>query len=228
MKNFLLTVGLIVASAVAFYFWNSLQRASREIDNLAEAYQNAIEEGGDKPLEIIKTVVDTSMNKSAATVRPRETTDLSLYVSRGYADTLKKALDIAVKDIDRLQRFTATLQDSIIGLLSIDSSGIHWASMSDNVFDIRYNLDSNVFYPKVTLDLSVISHPYRPRFFARRQLVTTIMANDKRVDIGNIRQVNKITLPSRFGLDVTFGAVMTPHGLTYGVGAGLGYRIKEF
>jgi len=228
MKRFIIASVMVAMAVALFIVGRAYLNELRENKTLAEAFEAQVAKNANQPLEIIKYVKDTVTNQAAATVAPIETTDLSLYVSRGYADTLRTALNIAVNKIERLERFTVTLQDSIAGIITTDTNGTQWASMKDNVFDIRYNFASNMFYPQVSLNLDVISHQYRPGFFKRRQVLSTVVAYDKRVDISNIRQVNKITLPSRFGLDVFAGAVMTPGGLTYGVGAGLGYRIKEF
>jgi len=228
MKNFSYVVVIMVLSVALTVSIRGCVAERKENKKLAEAHQEALKQGLDQPTEIIKTVRDTVYKISAATTKPTQTLDPTLYVSKGYADTISKALDIAVKHINRQDRFVATLQDSIKGLLEKDEQGTRWASVKDNIFDIRYNLDSNIFYPKVTLAVDIIGHDKPGGLLKRRQYYSTIMIPDERVEISNVRQVNKITLPSRFGLDVTFGAVMTPHGLTYGVGAGLGYRIKEF
>lgn len=229
MKKFIAAAGFVAMSVAIIILIRAWLHERRENETLSAAYKTQVEKNGNTPLEIIKTIVDTVYwPSSSATVAPIETADLSLYVSRSYADSISKALKIAVKDIDRLERFNVTLQDSIAGILTTDTNGMQWASMKDNVFDIRYNLSSNMFYPKVTLDVDIIGHKYKPTFFAKRKVLSTIVASDPRIEISNIRQVNQITLPSRFGIDLTAGVMMTPLGLTYGVGAGIGYRIKEF
>ncbi|HWK58098.1 MAG TPA: hypothetical protein VNQ80_12200 [Parapedobacter sp.] len=228
MKTFIIAAVMVAMTVALFIVSRAYLTELRENETLSDAFTAQVEKNANQPLEIIKTITDTVYKQSAATVAPIETTDLSLYVSRGYADTLRQALNIAVNKITRLERFTITLQDSIAGILSTDANGTQWATMADNTFNIRYNRTSNMFYPQVSLNLDVIAHEQKPGLFKRRQVLSTIVANDPRIQISNVRQVNKITLPSRFGIDLFGGAVMTPYGLTYGVGAGFGYRIKEF
>lgn len=228
MKEFWTRIALIVVAIIAVSAVRSCVFEQKEREKLSEQYGQSLREGKEATLEAIRTVTDTVYKVKADTYVPIETTDPSMYVSKGYADTLALALNIATKDIERLERYKITLEDSIKGLLTVDESGVQWASIKDNIFDIRYNIDSNIFYPRVSLGLDIISHPYKRHFFARREIVNTVIVPDHRIQISNVRQVNKVTMPSRFGIDLTAGAVLTPHGLTYGVGAGLGYRLIEF
>jgi len=228
MKNFITIAALVVMSVITLMAVRSCNQERRERTRLERAYEKSEKSRADQILDPIRTVTDTIYMISGATVAPQEARDMTMYVSKGYADTMKQALNIAVEDLERMERFTAELQDSIRGLLEVDTNGTQWAILKDNVFDVKYNFATNMWYPKVRLDFDVLGHKYKPGFFSKRQVVTTIVANDPRVQIGNIRSVNKITLPSRFGLDVTVGPVATPHGLTYGVGVGLGYRVIEF
>lgn len=228
MKDFLFKLAFIALVILAISAIRAYYIERSENKKLSEAYEHSLREGKEQALEPIRTTIDTASNTRAQTYRPIQTVDPSLYVSKDYADTLARALNIAVRQIDRLERYTLTLEDSIVGLKSVDSLGVSWASIKDNVFDIRYNIDSNIFYPRVNLGIDIIGHTEKRHFFARREVVNTVVVNDPRIRINNVRQINRITLPSRFGLDITAGAVLTPQGLTYGVGAGLGYRLIEF
>lgn len=228
MKNFWTRIALFAMTIVAISSIRACVIERTEKEKLSEQYASSLKDGTEKTLEAIRTVVDTVYRIKGDTYRPINTTDPSLFVSRGYADTLARALNIATKDIERLERYNVALEDSIRGLLTTDDKGVRWASVKDNIFDIRYNIDSNIFYPRVTLGIDIVSHRYRRNIFSRPEVVNTVIVPDERIRVHNVRQVNRIPLPSRFGIDLTAGAVLTPHGLTYGVGAGLGYRLVEF
>lgn len=228
MKNLIAVLTIVALTTALSVSVRSCTHHRDESKQLAEAYQEILKRGLDEPLEIIRTVRDTVYGISAVTTKPVQTLDPTMYISKGYADTLVQALNIAARDIQSLQRQKITLQDSIKGLLERDALGVRWASIRDSVFDIRYNLDSNIFYPRVTLDLDIIGHRQPGSLFRKAQFYSSVLAHDPRVVFSHIRQVNKVSYPSRFGLDITAGAVFTPQGLTYGVAAGLGYRLIEF
>src|SRR5690606_24921316 len=94
----------------------------KENKELSSAYEQAVKTGVSAPLEVIKRVTDTVYQTSTATVRPIHTQDpdVSKYVSKTYADSIARALDIAVKNINSLSRVTVKLRDSIHGILSQD------------------------------------------------------------------------------------------------------------
>src|SRR5690606_5028261 len=82
-----------------------------------DAYQLDIEKNGETPLIPIGQHKDPVRNTSSVTVAPVQTRDLSGYVPKSYADSLKASESIKAGQIIRLQRFVVTLQDSIKGLL---------------------------------------------------------------------------------------------------------------
>src|SRR5690606_15888693 len=141
--------------------------------------------------EVIKRVTDTVYQTSTATVRPIHTQDpdVSKYVSKTYSDSIARALDIAVKNINSLSRVTVKLRDSIQGILSQDQDGIRWASMKDKTFDIRYNQTDNIFYPQVTLSLDQLDYRKRASIFHQWQYLSDFRASDPRIEFSGIHRV---------------------------------------
>src|SRR5690606_8074253 len=182
------------------------------------------------PLIIEKVIPDTSTNKVSYIYQPIETTGpVEGYVSKGLADTLAAALNVATKQIDRLTAKLISVEGAGKGERVTDT--IHkteWLVMRDPVFDVKVNLGNDSIFPSAKIGLAQAYAPYRKNIFSRYEYRSVIRASDARVQISNIYDVNKVPKSPRWGIGVTAGPVVTPNGLTWGAALGVSYDIIQF
>ncbi|NJI75823.1 hypothetical protein HCX49_21740 [Sphingobacterium kitahiroshimense] len=221
MKNFIFILLIAVCGIIAFTFYQenkSLQLANKDLAELKP---------GNAYNPIIKR--DTIAGKSKIVYLPAETpNNIGDYVSKSVADSLQTALKIAVKDLKSYKSFVITLQDSLKGNVYKDKAGLQWASLKDKTFDIRYNIDSNLWIPKVTIKPELLTYRTRKSIFHPYKYNSAIIVDDSRAEISFVQDFTKIKQPSRWGIGAFGGPIMTPVGLSYGVGLGLTYDLISF
>lgn len=220
MKNFIFILLIAVCGIIAFSFYKENQSLTLENKQLAEL------KPGNAYNTIIKT--DTVPGKSMVVYLPSETPSIGDYVSKSVADSLQAALKIAVKDLKSYKSFVITLQDSLKGNLYKDNQGAQWASLKDKTFDIRYNIDSNLWLPKVTLQPQLVTYRTRKSIFHKYKYNSAIIVDDARAEISFVQDFTKIKQPSRWGIGAFGGPLVSPAGLSYGVGLGLTYDLISF
>lgn len=221
MKNFIFILLIAVCGIIAFTFYQenkSLQLGNKDLAELKP---------GNAYNPIIKR--DTIAGKSTIVYLPAETpNNIGDYVSKSVADSLQTALKIAVKDLKSYKSFVITLQDSLKGNVYKDKAGLQWASLKDKTFDIRYNIDSNLWIPKVTIKPELLTYRTRKSIFHPYKYNSAIIVDDARAEISFVQDFTKIKQPSRWGIGAFGGPIMTPVGLSYGVGLGLTYDLISF
>lgn len=221
MKNFIFILLIAVCGIIAFAFYKENNSLKLENKQLSESKH------GNAYNTIIKT--DTVPGKSMVVYLPAETPgNIGDYVSKSVADSLQTALKIAVKDLKSYKSFVITLQDSLKGNVYKDKQGAQWASLKDKTFDIRYNIDSNLWIPKITLKPELLTYRTRKSIFHPYKYNSAIIVDDARAEISFVQDFTKIKQPSRWGIGAFGGPVMTPVGLSYGVGLGLTYDLISF
>ena len=180
---------------------------------------------------IIDTLYDTITNTTTVIYKPVVTTkDPANFVSKGLADTLAKALKVAVNKIERLEAKIISIQASGKGERSIDTTTkAEWLMLNnDPTFDVRVNLTNDSIYPTVRLRLMQAYAPYKKNIFSRTEYRSVIRANDARVRITDIQEVNKVPKSPRWGISAFGGPMVSNIGLNYGFGVGLTYDIIQF
>lgn len=221
MKNFIFILLIAVCGIIAFTFYQenkSLQLANKDLAEL---------KSGNAYNPVIKR--DTIAGKSTIVYLPAETpNNIGDYVSKSVADSLQTALKIAVKDLKSYKSFVITLQDSLKGNVYKDKAGVQWASLKDKTFDIRYNIDSNLWIPKVTIKPELLTYRTRKSIFHPYKYNSAIIVDDARAEISFVQDFTKIKQPSRWGIGAVGGPIITPMGLSYGVGLGLTYDLISF
>ena len=226
MKTLLITIIVFCLVAIGIQFRNNLELKKQNTELAAQPAQS-----------VYVTVTDTirEEGKTIFKYRPVQSNlSLDQYVSKGLADTLADALRITKSDRDSWMRkarsyeaFTVVLQDSLKGIKYNDSRG-QWAHLKDKTFDIRYNIDSNIWIPKVNLTARKIVYPERKNIFQPYKYNAAWIFDDERVQISNLQDYVKVKQPSRWGISAIGGPVVTPYGFTYGFGLGLSYDIISF
>lgn len=225
MKTLLISIIVICWAIIGIQFNANRNLKKQNIELAARPAQSIY-------IPVIDTIRDTTKGETIFKFRPVQSTlSLDQYVSKGLADTLADALRITKSERDNWIRkaksyeaFTVVLQDSLHGIKYNDSRG-QWAHLKDKTFDIRYNIDSNIWIPKVNLTARKIVYPERKNIFQPYQYNAAWIFDDDRIQISNLQDYTKVKQPSRWGISAIAGPVITPSGLTYGFGLGLSYDI---
>jgi len=136
---------------------------------------------------------------------------------------------VAANKIDRLQSQLISVKAEAKGVRNKDTvTNTEWLTMKDNVFDVKVNLSNDSIYPSAKLRLTQAYAPYKRNIFSRTEYRSVIQANDHRVRISEIIDVNKVPKSSRWGVSLFGGPVVSGHGLTYGAGLGLSFDLIQF
>lgn len=231
MKNFIVIViisALTLAGVILFRKW---QESKKEYSTLYDTYQEALKVDKAVPLVIRDTIIDTVAGTATYGYRPIQTTGpIEGYVSKGFADTMAQALGVAVKEIDRLKSHIVTVEGKGKGERITDTiRKTEWLVLkNDPIFDVRVNLKNDSIYPMARVKIDQAYAPYRKNIFSRTEYRSVIRANDIRIKISEIYDVNKVPKSPRWSIGLFGGPVATPAGFTYGVGLGLTYDIIQF
>lgn len=220
MKNFIFACVIVLIGILAFTLYRQNQTLKADYETLSKSKSRS---------PAYNTIIVTDTLPGTVTYVPIETEgNIGDFVSKSVADTLQAALKIALKDVKSWKSFALTLQDSIKGTTYRDNQGAQWAQLKDNTFDIRYNIDSNLWIPKVSINPTLVTYRKRKNIFSPYKYYSSIMVNDDRAQISLVQDITKTKQPSRWGIGAFGGPVVTPKGLSYGVGLGLTYDIISF
>lgn len=224
MRYFLLCVVIVIVGIIAFTFYQenkSLKAEYKQMSDLKDSV-NAYN-------TIVGTTHDSLGQKTIIRYIPIETNrNIGDFVSKSVADTLQAALKIALKDVKSWKSFAITLQDSLKGTRYQDHKGAQWAQLKDKTFDIRYNIDSNLWIPKVTIKPELLTYRSRKSIFHPYKYYSAIIVSDDRAQISLVQDITKVKQPSRWGIGAFGGPIMTPNGFSYGVGLGVTYDLISF
>lgn len=226
----ILIVALVVSVVAIFILTRKWVNSEKEYKTLNNAYQQALLSGKVAPLHIRDTIFDTVAGTVSYIYSPIQTEKpVTNYVSKGLADTLARALGVATEKIDRLQSELVSVKGKGKGERYTDTiTKTKWLAMKDPVFDVKVNLDNDSIYPGATIALDRAYAPYKKNLFSRYEYRSVIRARDPRVTISNLYDVNKVPKSPRWGVSFIGGPVVTPKGLSYGVGVGLTYDLISF
>ncbi|MGJ1407460.1 hypothetical protein [Sphingobacterium siyangense] len=226
----ILIVALVVSVVAIFILTRKWVNSEKEYKSLNNAYQQALLSGKVAPLHIRDTIFDTVAGTVSYIYSPIQTEKpVTNYVSKGLADTLARALGVATEKIDRLQSELVNVKGKGKGERYTDIiTKTKWLAMKDPVFDVKVNLDNDSIYPGATIALDRAYAPYKKNLFSRYEYRSVIRARDPRVTISNLYDVNKVPKSPRWGISFIGGPVVTPKGLSYGVGVGLTYDLISF
>ncbi|MGJ1419996.1 hypothetical protein ACR79T_10245 [Sphingobacterium spiritivorum] len=224
MKNFIFILLLVGFTIIVVRQCRTNQSLKKEND----LYKTASSFATSKNV-VIDTIIDTVEGQTIIKYIPIETKqNLTDYVSKSVADTLAQALKIAVKDIKSWKSYAMALNDTISGLRFKDEQGQQWATLKDKTFDIKYNIDSNIWNLGISIDNKLITYRARKSIFQPYRYYSAISASDERIKFSNVKDVSYVKTPSRWGIGFNAGPIFTPSGLTYGVGFGLTYDLIPF
>src|SRR5690606_14963348 len=165
---FFLILALVAATVIGFVLFRAWQDTETELATMSEQYDIARQTNNAAPLIIEKVIPDTSTNKVSYIYQPIETTGpVEGYVSKGLADTLAAALNVATKQIDRLTAKLISVEGAGKGERVTDT--IHkteWLVMRDPVFDVKVNLGNDSIFPSAKIGLAQAYAPYRKNIFS--------------------------------------------------------------
>jgi hypothetical protein len=242
MKNFifaLIVVALGVSNVISIRSCSSERRDKEQ----AEKFIERMAQGGiAAPLAPVDTVRDSvngvNLNVYKPTVHNGENVADSYAISPGFVDSLQMALDKSVssgkakdREILSLSKMNVALQAQLQGTYSRDTLGRLWATAKDDVFNVRFNVDSGRFDIGANIPLAFADYTVGSGWFKRKKLYTATYSPDNRIQFNNVYTVrrNPDFKRSMWGLGATFGPTVTPEGFNYlGVTVGLQYLIKEF
>ncbi|WP_286753864.1 MULTISPECIES: hypothetical protein [Sphingobacterium] len=226
----ILIVALVACLVAIFILFRNWIGSENEYKSLNKAYQEALSSGTAAPLHIRDTIYDTVAGTVSYIYNPIQTEKpVTNYVSKGLADTLARALGVATEKIDRLQSELVSVKGKGKGERYTDTiTKTKWLAMKDPVFDVKVNLENDSIYPGATIALDRAYAPYKKNIFSRYEYRSVIRARDPRVTISNLYDVNKVPKSPRWGISFIGGPVVTPKGLSYGVGVGLTYDLISF
>ena len=230
-STFFLGLLLILSGIAIVVLFRKYNAERKELKTLNEQYQNALKANKAVPLPILDSIVDTSSNSKTIIYQTIQTKEpVNGYVSKGLADTLALALKVATKELDRVSSMLVTANAKGKGERITDTiKKTEWLVMGkDPVFDVRVNLKNDSIFPSAKIRLSQAYAPYRKNIFSRYQYRSAIMANDSRIQISEIYDVNKVPKSPRWGLGVTVGPVFSQKGLSWGASLGLTYDVIQF
>lgn len=226
---FILSTFLVLALVAGCALFVKFKSVNKEYNNLLDRHQRMV---GNHPdtVQIISLVKDTVHNTSTTTYAPVQTTEeISGYVSKAEADRMAEALNVAANKIDRLQSQLITIKAETKGTRHKDTvTNTEWLTMKDNVFDVKVNLTNDSIFPSAKIRLTQAYAPFKRNIFSRTEYRSVIQANDHRVRISEIIDVNKIPKSSRWGISAFGGPMVSQKGLTYGVGMGLTFDLIQF
>lgn len=231
MKNFIIILVITALTVVGIILFREWRQSSKEYSTLYEQYQEALKADKPAPLVIRDTIIDTVEGTATYGYRPIQTTGpVEGYVSKGFADTLARALGVATKEIDHLKSYIAKVEGKGKGERVTDTMRkVEWLVLKgDPIFDVRVNLTNDSIYPAATIKLDHAYAPFRKNIFSSTEYRSVIRANDTRIKISDVYDVNRVPKSPRWSIGIFGGPVATPTGLTYGVGAGVTYDIIQF
>lgn len=228
--TFFLILALVASSVIGFVLFREWRGTKKELATMSEQYEAALQSNNAAPLVIRDTIIDTTNNSISYIYNPIQTTGpVDGYVSKGLADTLAAALKVATNKIDRLESKIISIAGAGKGERVTDTvRKTEWLVLTDPVFDVKVNLGNDSIFPSAKIQLDQAYAPYRKNVFSRYEYRSVVRASDKRVEISNIYDVNKVPKSPRWSIGVFGGPLATPKGLTYGVGLGLSYDIIQF
>lgn len=229
-QTFTLATALTIFVVLVFVLFNSWRTSQSDYNKLSEQYRQLVNNPA-QPLVVRDTIIDTANNTAGVIYVPVNTpNDVSQYVPKGLADTLAMALKVAVKKLERVESKLISIEAKGKGTRHVDTvTKAEWLVLKDDpVFSVRVNLQNDSIFPSARIRLSQASAPYKKNIFSRTEYRSVILANDHRVAISDIYEVNKVPRSPRWGIGVTAGPVFSPQGLTWGVALGLNYDIIQF
>src|SRR5690606_28207571 len=137
---------------------------------------------------------------------------------------------VATKEIGHLRAWLAKVEGKGRGERVTDTvRTVEWLVLkNDPIFGVRVNLTHDSIYPAATIKLDHAYAPFRKNIFSSTEYRSVIRANDTRIKISDVYDVNRVPKSPRWSIGIFGGPVATPTGLTYGVGAGVTYDIIQF
>lgn len=229
--NFTLLIIVFALGVTVFVLFREWKSIQQEYNSLNSVYENALKYRRVDTIPVLNTVIDTVAGTTTITYLPTNTTaDLSGYVSKGVADTMAMALNVAVKELQSVKEKVIILEAKGKGQRHIDTvTNTEWLVLkNDPSFNVKVNLSNDSIFPSVKLRLTQAYAPYKKNFFSRTEYRSVIRASDSRVQISEIVDLNKVPKSSRWGLSFFGGPIMTSTNLSYGVGLGLSYDLIQF
>lgn len=228
---FFLIVALIATITICVVLFREWRNESKEKATLQQQYDLALLSTDATPLVVYDTIFDTVDNTVQFKLNPVQTTgNVGAFVSKGVVDTMAKALNVAVREIERLNSKVITMEGKGKGERLRDTvTKTEWLVLkNDPSFDVKVNLGNDSIYPGVRLKLTQAYAPYRRNLFSRTEYRSVIRASDHRVRISEVYDVNKIPRSPRWSLGVFGGPLVTANGFSYGLGLGLTYDLIQF
>lgn len=143
---------------------------------------------------------------AADPVRTRKTEEKRRAVGGPYLDTVAKALNVSVKQIDELEHEVATLKAENIRLTQSNTNPKR-QEYKDSFLSLVYNSDSNTIDSlSYIVELTRTRYWKRPWLLASKRYYNDIFSADQRVTINSVR---RFTLPEpgpkKFGIGFQVG-----------------------
>lgn len=226
---FILSTFLVLVMVAGIALFMEFKSLNKEYNNLLDRHQRSVSNHPDT-VTIISFVKDTLYNTSTTMYAPVQTTeDLSGYVSKAEADKMAAALNVAANKIDRLNSQLISVKAEGKGTRHKDTvTNTEWLTMKDIVFDVKVNLTNDSIFPSAKIRLTQAYAPFKRNIFSRTEYRSVIQANDQRVRISEIIDVNKVPKSTRWGISAFGGPIVSQQGLAYGAGIGVTFDLIQF
>ena len=237
-------IALLVVSVTGnFHQWRNRKADKARIALLQQSVatpQNAIVARAINPTTGIEHV-------TVAPLPARSTTQKVQAIGAGYIDTVTRALQVAVKQLDEASRIVATLEAKNLKLeaaAAVAGQAPGKPSYSDKWLNLTYNPDSNSVDLSYNVTLNSTRYWKRSWLLGNRRYYTDIFSEDPRVRINSVQAFTvPEPRPKRFGLGLQVGGgylVQTANPFTNPfvnpivgppnlyIGAGLSYNLIRF
>lgn len=201
-------------------------------DKAAKSRIELLEKTSSKQSAVITRYIapDSSEHVVYKEVYAKTDAEKELAVSRGYVDSLRKALDIKTGQIAELTRIKATVTATVKTKASTDSSGNKRFSYTNKWLDFQLNTADSLLHYKYNVELSDVKY-YRGNWLTGRTWYRDVSIADPNASINGI---DRFTLPperkKRVGVGVQAGYYYNPVNgqMLPAVGVGVSYNLINF
>lgn len=222
MKNYLV-IALIALLGSAFMHFRQY-RDKEEAQNRLEALAKL----STKQTTIIRRYIaptDSTQHVVYKSVFVRSNAEKQISTS-GFVDSLSKALDVKICQIEELKRVRAKIADTVKTFVYLNPQGKQQYSYNNKWLDVNVNTaDSTLTY---NYEVELVDTKYTKGILFWRKTYEDIHLADPHARISNIQGFRSEKEKRRFGLGLSLGYSYAGDRLRPSVGVGLNYNLISF